>query len=116
MRAYSEDLRHRVIAACEEGELSQRAVAERFGVSVPFVEKLLQRYRRTGEVAARKPGGRRAVIVGRALARLKRRLKEHPDSTLAELREACGVDCSLVTVHNTLMREGYRRKKNAARQ
>ncbi len=115
MKAHSLDLRTRIVKACEAGCDTQEAIAQRFEVSYWFVVKLWQQWRRTGDLRARKRGGRRPrAIDGPALTRLKRRLKDRPDSTLDELREACGVDCSLVTVHNTLKRLGYRRKKNAA--
>ena len=50
------------------------------------------------------------------MERLKRAVADQPDATLDELREACGAECSVVTVYNTLVRLGYRRKKNAARR
>lgn len=117
MNAYSLDLRKRIVRACAQGTQTQAAIAERFEVSYWFVVKIWQQWRRTGNLHPRKPGGcRPAAIGGSALRRLTRRVAERPDSTLAELRETCGVDCSLVTVHNTLKRLGYRRKKNSTRQ
>ena len=50
--AYSTDLREKIVRAYDDGHRSQRAVAELFGVSRSFVEKLLRRRRPTGEVAA----------------------------------------------------------------
>jgi len=115
MKAHSLDLRTRIVRACEDGRETQESIAQRFEVSYWFVVKLWQQWRRTGDLHARKRGGRRPrASDGPALRRLRRRLTDRPDSTLEELREACGVDCSIVTVHNTLKRLGYRRKKNAA--
>ena len=57
MKAYSTDLRQKIIEAYQRGQGTQRAIAELFGVSVSFVEKLLQRYRTTGNVAAKAHGG-----------------------------------------------------------
>jgi transposase len=48
-RAYSVDLRERVVRAVA-GSLSRRAAAARFEVSVSFVIKLMQRWRRRGTV------------------------------------------------------------------
>ena len=53
MKAYSNDLRERVAAACAALGATQTAVAARFCVSVSFVEKLRQRQRASGSVAAR---------------------------------------------------------------
>jgi transposase len=50
VRAYSLDLRERVVAAVTAGETC-RSVAVRFGVSVASVVKWSQRVRRTGSVA-----------------------------------------------------------------
>ena len=55
-RAYSMDLRQRVVAAVEGG-MSCRAVAARFGVAVSTAVKWMQRHRRTGSVAAGQMGG-----------------------------------------------------------
>ncbi len=52
MRAYSQDLRERVIQALESRDGSQAEIAERFGVSIAFVERLWQRWRTTGSCAA----------------------------------------------------------------
>ena len=55
-RAYSLDLRERVIAAVRSGQ-SRRKAAETFGVEPSTVVKWWLRYRATGEVAARARGG-----------------------------------------------------------
>ncbi len=58
MKAYSSDLRERVVAACRTG-LTQPAVAAQFSVSLSFVAKLLHRQRTSGSVLARPPGAAR---------------------------------------------------------
>ena len=64
--AYSTDLREKIVRAYDEGLGSQRAISERFGVSRSFVEKLLQRRRLTGEVAALPRGGGRKPLCGKS--------------------------------------------------
>src|SRR3979411_3523858 len=61
-RAYSLDLRERVVAAVLHG-LSCRAVAVRFDVSVASVVKWAQRARETGSPAARPMGGKRPYLL-----------------------------------------------------
>src|SRR2546422_3440689 len=61
-RAYSLDLRERVVAAVFRG-LSCRAVAVRFDVSVASVVKWAQRARATGSPAARPMGGKRPYLL-----------------------------------------------------
>lgn len=62
VKAYSIDLRKRVLAAVLAGETS-RSVASRFDVAVSSVVKWHQRYRATGSVAPSQPGGRRKFIL-----------------------------------------------------
>ena len=56
-KAYSLDLRERVIAVYQEGKSSMEAVAERFAVSQSWVNNLVQRQKQTGSVAAKPHGG-----------------------------------------------------------
>ena len=57
MKAYSLDLRQKLVDAYykepEPGEkkISQRKLAERFGVAPSFVQKILKQYRETGDIA-----------------------------------------------------------------
>jgi transposase len=86
MTPYSLDLRQKIVQAYERGVGSQRQIAELFGVSVSFVEKLFIRLRRSGQVAA-KPhaGGISSCIDAAARQQLQAWLTEQPDLTLAEL-------------------------------
>jgi transposase len=101
-----------VVSACDGGELTREEIAEAFGVSTRWIRQLLRRRRETGNYDPRgHGGGRSAAFSTTALKRLERLVRQQPDATLAELRERSGVTCSLVTMHNTLKRLGYRRKK-----
>jgi transposase len=106
------DLRDRVVAACDSGLCTREQVARRFDVSASWIRRLLQRRRETGDYGPRRTKrGRKPAFLGKSLDQLDRLVQAKPDATLAELRERCGVTCSLVTVSNTLARLGYRRKK-----
>jgi transposase len=106
------DLRDRVVAACDSGCWKRVEVAERFGVSTAWIRRLLQRRRETGDYGPRNTKrGRKPAFSGAVLTRLDRLVQAQPDATLEELRDRCGVSCSLATVSNTLTRLGYRRKK-----
>jgi transposase len=96
---------------------SQRAIAEFFGVSLSFVEKLLQRVPRTGSAAAIKQGKGRKPRVDQAAHEQVRQLVEHkPDISLAELTEqiVCltGSHVSQATVYRLLHRLGLPHKKS----
>jgi transposase len=88
MKAYSLDLREKILRAYDQRLGSQRALATLFGVSQSFVEKLLRRRRTSGTIAPRPhAGGRRALCDEAALAVVHRLVHEQPDATLAELCE-----------------------------
>jgi transposase len=115
-RAYSLDLRERVVAAVLHG-LSCRAVAVRFDVSVASVVKWAQRARETGSPAARPMGGKRPYLLAGQRSWLLARLDEKPDLTLHTLlRElgARGVTVSCDTLWRFLRREGFSFKKSVA--
>lgn len=106
------DLRDRVVAACDSGEWTREEIAEEFGVSTAWIRRLLQRRRESGSYGPKQgKRGRKPAVSGPALTRLDRLVQKQPDATLAELRERTDAACSLVTIHNTLKRLGYRRKK-----
>jgi transposase len=112
MRTYSMDLRDRVVAACDEGLDTREEIAEQFGVSKSWIRRLLQRRRESGTYAARKGHrGRKPTFDAKLLKELDDLAERFPDATLEELRARTGAPCSLVTIFNTLVRLGYRRKK-----
>src|SRR3712207_4726986 len=84
VRAYSMDLRERVVAAVDAG-LSQSQAAARYGVSLRTVERYLARRRATGSLVATVQRHGREPRVRRALqAWLPARLEVAADATLAE--------------------------------
>src|SRR3954447_14179616 len=84
MRAYSVDLRERIVAAVDAG-LPQSQAAERFGVSLRTVERYLSRRRRSGSLAATEQRhGREPKIRRQLQAWLPARLEAAADATLAE--------------------------------
>lgn len=51
MKAYSLDLRQKIVDTYLEGGISQRQLAKRFKVALSFIEKLLKQYRENGSIA-----------------------------------------------------------------
>ena len=113
MRAYSEDLRQRVVQACDEGMLSRQEIAEHFSVSTAWIRRLLQRRRETGSFSAL-PGGHgpRPMLTEAQLDRLAKEVKKRPDSTLAELKRRTRLSCCLSTIHKALKSLGLSLKKS----
>ncbi len=113
MKAYSLDLRERVVRAVDRGEETQQQIAERFGVGTTWIKKLLGQRRETGSIGP-KPhgGGMPAKYRGKTLERLKKALAAQPDATLEELRDHTGVKASIMAVWRALERLKARRKKS----
>jgi transposase len=117
-RAYSLDLRERVVARVVAGD-SCRVVAKRFGVSIASVVKWSQRFRRTGSAAALKVGGKRPYALASEREWLLARIAARPDLTLrtvvAELADR-GIVVSYFAVWHFFEHEGISFKKKPARQ
>src|SRR5262245_34418071 len=114
MRTYSQDLRDRVVRACDAGRGTRQQIADLFGVSTAWVRRRLQRRRQTGSYAA-KPhaGGPSPKMDPGRRARLAVLVTEQPDATLAELRDRLGAGVHLSTVARALTRLGLTVKKKS---
>jgi transposase len=117
MRPYSNDLRHRIVAACESKEYSPPQVAKLFGVSLATVKNFLRRHRGTGSPDALPPaGGKRPSLDDKARAFVHALLSQNNDLSLAELcaqvarRHKKGV--SRPTMCRVLQALGLPRKKS----
>ena len=113
MKAYSTDLRERVVAACDARDSTREQIAARFSVSVPWIRKLLRRRRETGSIAPKPHGGGQApAFDADADRRLRDAVRADDDATLKELADATGVSCCASAVHRALARLGLTRKKS----
>jgi transposase len=113
MKAYSTDLRQRVIAACDARDGTRPQIAARFGVSESWVRKILRQRRDTGSIEPRPHGGGRAPAFDpQASARLGQAVRADDDATLEELAEASGVACSEAATYRALARLGITRQKS----
>jgi transposase len=117
-RAYSLDLRERVVAAVLGG-LSCEAAATRFSVSESSAIKWTRRKRKTGSAAADKMGGKRPKLLEAEREWLLARMAEKPDLTLSALLvevHARGQRVCLDTLWRFLKSCGLSLKKNPARR
>ena len=105
---YSQDLRDRVLRAYDQG-MRTKQIADTFNVSPSWARRVKQRRRESGETAPRKMGSPGITIVDRK--QLAALVREHPDATLAELRELLGVQCALSTLCMALKEVGLSLKK-----
>jgi transposase len=116
-RAYSVDLRERVLAAAQEERLTQAALAARFRLSEQTVYNWLRRQREEGTVAPRPHGGgRRASVDERGARLLSALVRAENDRTLEELaalyQARTHVRLSRSALWRALARLGLARKKS----
>ena len=86
MRAYSVDLRQKIIDVYHKESISQRKLATRFSVTKSFVIKLLKQYRETGKIEPlAHGGGAKLKVNSEQLEILTELIEAHNDATLEEL-------------------------------
>lgn len=103
MKAYSIDLRQKIIDAYHSQPISQRQLALQFGIALSFLQKLLKQYRQTGDIAPQPHGGGGQLkLAPEQLAILVSLIETNNDATLVELchllQEQTGVRVSRATM------------------
>src|SRR5258706_9690189 len=83
MRAYSIDLKERLVRAVANG-LPMREAARRFGVAVPTVKRAVVQQRETGSLARKPIPGRPREMNREHEVLLRTRLEAAPDATVLE--------------------------------
>ncbi len=114
MKAYSQDLRQRILRAIDAGA-SQGRVAEQFAVSIATIKRYLKARREMGHVEP-KPITGRPNVKGAALeAHLLAQLETHPDLRREEqcrlFKEAHGIQVSPASITRARQALGWTRKK-----
>jgi transposase len=120
MKAYSLDLRQKIIDTYNSEKISQRQLAKQFRVALSFVEKLLKRYRETGEIGAKHMEvDERPSLAREQLATVAQLIEANNDATLEELCEQLAhrheVSISRATMGRVTQQLNLTVKKNAAR-
>lgn len=120
-RAYSQDLRDRVIDAVLVGGESRRSAARRFGVSESSAVKWLGRLERLGDRRSARMGGYRRSKLEPHREWLLAAIAAEPDLTLAALCERLAAERDLKTDTGTLSRFftsediSFKKKRSAIR-
>jgi transposase len=109
-RAYSEDLREKIVSVYEQGGGSAAKIALRFGVSPATVLRLKELKKKTGGVACPPRRRRTCERVFDDLSVLADFVRENPDLSLKEIGAHFG--CSDVWICLQLKKIGYTYKKN----
>jgi transposase len=111
------DLRERIVAAYERGELTRDQVAELFQVGRASVNRLVRRFRETGAVEpSPHGGGKPRKLTARGEKALRALVAEFPDATIPEfvrlLIARAKLTLSTSTMSRELTRLGFTRKKS----
>jgi len=116
MRAYSQDLREKVIKAVAQNKRANREIAETLSLSEPTIERWTRRQRETGSVAALAHAGGVARVLAPHETFLRDAVKAQPDISLDELcgrvKTELGLTVSGSMVSRELTRLRLSRKKS----
>lgn|SRR5579859_5364984 len=114
MKAYSQDLRQRVLRAIDAGA-SQAEVAQTFAISVASIRRYLRARRETGQYACKPIPGRPALKGAVLQIHLRTQLEAHPDVSREEhcrlFQAAHGIQVSPASISRARMALGWTRKK-----
>jgi len=115
MRAYSVDLRKRIIEAVKCEGMSKEGAAERYSVSRASVYRFLE-LDKQGDLRPKARPGQTQRLGAELCQRLLEQLTEHNDATLEEhaelFCEGHGVSLRKSSIGNSFSRLGVRRKKD----
>lgn len=120
-KAYSDDLRRKVLEQYEQGGGTFEDVAERFCVSVSWAKKISASHIRTGKMERPRGGkpGRKSKVTLEINEFLRASVAAQSDLTLVELKSAVHdekqVDLSIGWLWESLRRLGLSFKKNSTR-
>jgi transposase len=115
MKAYSEDLRQKVVEAVERRGTSKSEAARLFGISLSSVKRYTRLASRGEPLTPRKGGGRPPIADDVTRKLLEEDIRNRPSPTIRErrrfLESFAGKSLSEVTLRRLLKRMGLSRKK-----
>ena len=115
MKAYSEDLRRKVVEAVQQRRMGKSEAARSFGVSLSSVKRYVGKARQGDSLSPRKHPGPRPKIDEKARRLLEADVEERPAVSLRErgrfLERVAGVSVSESTLSRILRRMGFSPKE-----
>jgi transposase len=115
MKAYSEDLRQKVVQAVQQRGTSKSEAARLFGISLSSVKRYTKLANRGESLIPRKGGGRPPIADDATRKLLEEDIRTRPAATLKErrhfLKSFAGKSLSEPTLMRLLKRMGFSRKK-----
>ena len=115
MKAYSVDLRERIVAAVKDG-MSKAQAARTFGVGATAVKRYVNLVQQGRSLEPGKAPGKRSKLGESGIKLLEEDLRERPTATYENrarlLHRLVGIEVSKATICRTIKRMGYTRKKD----
>ena len=115
MKAYSEDLRKKVVQAIEQRGISKSQAARLFGISLSSVKRYSRLASQGESLTPRKGGGRPPKADETVRKLLEEDISKRPAATVAQrrhfLESFAGKSLSEPTLRRLLKRMGFSRKK-----
>jgi transposase len=114
MKAYSFDLRERIVRAVDKG-YKRADIVKYFGVSLATIKRYLKSRRETGQVVRKPIPGRPPLKSASLHAGIVGQLEKHPDATLEMhcqiWEQTVGIHVSTSTMSRAIRGIGWTRKK-----
>jgi isfu1 transposase len=113
MRAYSEDLRDRVIDLYKTSKYRIKAISELLGIERHTISSWIRRYKKNGDYSSRQhiQSGRKAKFEDKE--KIVKFLATNPDSQAIDIRDAVAPGLAMSTFYHTLHRMKITYKKRA---
>ena len=105
MKPISMHLRMLIVVACDAGEGTREEIAERYGVSLGMVKKLLAQRKKLGMLEPQNHRcGRKKILDEQDMAWLRKIVEQRQDLTLEKLCRAYKKPCSVMTISRGLQK------------
>ena len=104
MRAYSQDLRDKVINKYKEGTMTMTAISKLFGICYESVRDWIKRYKEDGDYSSKQGVGCGRAIRFTDKDKILGYLKSYPDASGTGVRDAVAPDLPMSTFYDTLSR------------
>lgn len=113
MKAYSQDLRDRVILTYESGEPNKSKISRIFKVGYDAVSEWIDRYNKTGDYSSKQGVGCGRVPKYNDKKAILNFLEKNPDANAIQIRDELVPEMHINTFYDTLKRLKITYKKRA---
>lgn len=98
-------IRRCIVSACDAGQGTRREIADRYGVSLGMVKKLLAQRKKLGMLEPQSHRcGRKSILSEQDLQWLRKTVEQGHDVTLEKLCRAYKKPCSVMTMSRGLQK------------